>query len=1128
MLTLLLQTWPNSTTQVCSISPYETKHPTLVPKRQGFLYGHDISDLVITGGGVIDGQGWRWWPMRVHNQSSEYWHNCRPFLLYINGTSNLVLRDIQLWNGAMFNIAVRHIEGAIFDRVTIRAGCGFATAPNTDGFNINGNNIIITNSTVRNGDDCVPIGVGSKNISVDGLTCECGNGIVPIVWSTPGNISDVSFRNVKCLNTNMCITMKSLPSFHGRISNVLYENIQMEGVKTALSLDVFNQDLEKAQGTDLKTMVVEDVTIRNVTGSKVANPGHFLCNQTCKNIEVSNVQLKLATPGKYDCQNVCGNAKDNSPPLCIKPCAAHQEAETLHKLPCKSVKPADRVGCGLYTSQQCRQRGCCFDEDAGKDVHKCFFQPAKPPADWAAAIDSGHMLFSGTPTIPFNSPNIGNGFIASAIGPTCQGEVGSSATCGPTGPDRMSPSNLADNQNSLGGMFVAGVFNGISNVTVSHRAQLPSVFNVQVKLVDDNVGTIYNLGAALDMQGGMFLNRSVLSMPGCNITVEQRWYAHRTRRYLMVHELLVNTTKASTLSSSACAFGIQHLNSAWSSPDFHFETLRNDSMVVISGDTLLAEVPGVSNTTSIGVAYQPIPSRVEPDSDSLVIRNLLVVHSSLEPLLATISPSQAAETELMALATLPATDRSLEAAHRQGWADLLTHRIEVEGNLTVAAAVNSSLYYIYSSIREDWPYGISPGGLAVNSYDGRSFWDAETWMFPVVDMLNPRLGASLLRYRLDRLPAALAHAKEYGYDGAMYPWTSTLVGVDDTSGSKGYLEQHITGDIVNAVKLHWKSTGNTTMLLQYWPLLEATCKFWSSRAEVTSWSEGNYTVTNVIGPDELSGVVDGDAYTTAIMAATLAFCVEAGTVVGKTAPSEWLKISSRPFLPTSTLLDNLPLNGSAVHLQFHDWPRQGRAIEQSSVALLQYPLGVSMPPRLAEADLMYYENITRTTGFFTGDSIYSIAWLALGNRQAADRQWQAAFQHQAAPFNVWREEPNGGHMNFITGAGGFLQNVINGYAGFRIGEERTFTLRPALPLWGVSRITLRGLHFHSWLIDVSFGDANLSITVRQSLSQKSAMANDVGAPEAVGWALDAAELNHTLYKDEALSLRTQFVQVGLV
>ena len=65
-------------------------------------------------------------------------------------------------------------------------------------------------------------------------------------------------------------------------------------------------------------------------------------------------------------------------------------------------------------------------------------------------------------------------------------------------------------------------------------------------------------------------------------------------------------------------------------------------------------------------------------------------------------------------------------------------------------------------------------------------------------------------------------------------------------------------------------------------------------------------------------------------------------------------------------------------------------IMQSAAALLQYPLGLEMPETIRRNDLAYYEPRTRSNGFFTGDSIYSIAWLALGNATAALTQWDAA------------------------------------------------------------------------------------------------------------------------------------------
>jgi hypothetical protein len=92
-------------------------------------------------------------------------------------------------------------------------------------------------------------------------------------------------------------------------------------------------------------------------------------------------------------------------------------------------------------------------------------------------VTAGAMLFSAVPPVSFNMPNIGNGFLATNVGPQCSGSVGGKG-CGirATGSE-----GLGDRQNHLGGLHLGGVFNGISNKTVSHRARIPSVHNIQVR-----------------------------------------------------------------------------------------------------------------------------------------------------------------------------------------------------------------------------------------------------------------------------------------------------------------------------------------------------------------------------------------------------------------------------------------------------------------------------------------------------------------------------------------------------------------------------------------------------------------------------------------------------------------------
>jgi len=76
------------------------------------------------------------------------------------------------------------------------------------------------------------------------------------------------------------------------------------------------------------------------------------------------------------------------------------------------------------------------------------------------------------------------------------------------------------------------------------------------------------------------------------------------------------------------------------------------------------------------------------------------------------------------------------------------------------------MYYILSSIRSDWPYGLSPGGLpGGEEYMGHTFWDQDIWMYPVLVLLYPDLARSCLQYRYERLPAARLQARTYGFEG---------------------------------------------------------------------------------------------------------------------------------------------------------------------------------------------------------------------------------------------------------------------------------------------------------------------------------------------------------------------------
>jgi hypothetical protein len=243
---------------------------------------------------------------------------------------------------------------------------------------------------------------------------------------------------------------------------------------------------------------------------------------------------------------------------------------------CSKVALHERVDCGFsdISESECHGRGCCFNLTEPR-IRECFRPPVVPPADWQHRIQASQMLFSAAPPPSFNAPNVGNGFLAFKVGQPCFSVVGGKG-CSPfQNAANTDSKHLGDGQTHLGGLHMAGVFNGIVAKTVAHRARLPSVFNVQAaaaSLSDSSTSssesavpqpsTISQLsrrrrttpsppgpgpappgpapaylslqGAALDIEQAVFLNRSTLTVEGvCDVRVEQRIYAHQVHRSLV-------------------------------------------------------------------------------------------------------------------------------------------------------------------------------------------------------------------------------------------------------------------------------------------------------------------------------------------------------------------------------------------------------------------------------------------------------------------------------------------------------------------------------------------------------------------------------------------------------------------
>ena len=71
--------------------------------------------------------------------------------------------------------------------------------------------------------------------------------------------------------------------------------------------------------------------------------------------------------------------------------------------------------------------------------------------------------------------------------------------------------------------------------------------------------------------------------------------------------------------------------------------------------------------------------------------------------------------------------------------------------------------------------GIGAKALSGEGYKGHSFWDTEVFLLPYYLLTQPETAGGLVGYRYLGLEGARRKARQYGYQGAMYPWEAAWI-----------------------------------------------------------------------------------------------------------------------------------------------------------------------------------------------------------------------------------------------------------------------------------------------------------------------------------------------------------------
>jgi polygalacturonase len=305
------------------------------PDRMSLVHSHGASNIVITGGGTIAGQGdtpdpatGKTWVDCMRELSSSPIPSCgnvsRPHLILLYKGSNLTIYNVSIVDSPNWTLHVANFSGIHIHDIAIHNPQGY----NRDGIDIDSSqHALVENSLVDAGDDalCVKSGedwvgrhdaVRAENITFRNIVVGTGHGIT-IGSDMSAGVRDVLFENISMDGTGCGIRMKAERGRGGVVENIIYRDITMRNILSeAVQMTLnYHQGIKPTNAT--ATPIFRDILIENVLADGVEYAGLYdgLPEQHVLNFTLRNVTVRNAKRGLFlKCDNVDGKCEGGTDP----------------------------------------------------------------------------------------------------------------------------------------------------------------------------------------------------------------------------------------------------------------------------------------------------------------------------------------------------------------------------------------------------------------------------------------------------------------------------------------------------------------------------------------------------------------------------------------------------------------------------------------------------------------------------------------------------------------------------------------------------------------------------------------------------------------------------------------------
>ncbi|KAJ7727378.1 pectin lyase fold/virulence factor [Mycena metata] len=270
------------------------------------------TNLVVDGGGTLDGAGQAWYDAFASNSSL-----LRPITLTLFQATNVVVQNIKMLNSPEWFNLVNEGKNVTYSNITINAASTSSHgASNTDGWDVyRSDQVVIKDSVINNGDDCVSFKVHSTNILVSNLNCTGSHGIsVGSLGQFAGMfdiVENVTAVNIHMSNAQNGARIKAWAGSgvgSGIVNNITFSNFIESKVDNPVVIDQCYMTSAADCAAFPSNTFIQNVFFTSISGTGTSSTvASLACSPgaRCSNITVNNLTLTPSSgTAKYTCQNV--------------------------------------------------------------------------------------------------------------------------------------------------------------------------------------------------------------------------------------------------------------------------------------------------------------------------------------------------------------------------------------------------------------------------------------------------------------------------------------------------------------------------------------------------------------------------------------------------------------------------------------------------------------------------------------------------------------------------------------------------------------------------------------------------------------------------------------------------------